>query len=166
MTPSDRAPGRPDLLEVAALLVLLQGAVLVAGILESLVFAAFVGPGAIGTAILGALAAALTLWASAALRRGSRRARRLTLVAESVATVVAVLESMVALLIAGALLPPVALLTRVVVPVAVIVLVRRSSGGADACASDLDAHATDHASAIPATRAAPGDAVALQAAVR
>jgi hypothetical protein len=131
-TPIDRT----GLVGVVHLLVLLQGAVLVASTIEALVFLGFAGPG--GTVALGltAASAVATLLAAAGLARGSRVARRLTLSAEGYVLVVALLELLLSLVLVGTLLVPVAVLARVAIPVAVIALLRRpdvrSSSGASA----------------------------------
>jgi hypothetical protein len=110
---------------VVHLLVLLQGAVLVASTIEALVFLGFAGPGGTVVLVLTAASAVATLLAAAGLARGSWVARRLTLLAESYVLVVALLELALSLVLAGTVLVPVAAITRIAIPVAVIAILRR-----------------------------------------
>lgn len=126
--PTSSASGpvtRTDRLAVAHILVLIQGAILVASTLESVVFLAFAGPASRVSLGLTGSAAVLTLAAAAALARGSGRARRWTLAAESGIVVVTLVDLALALLMTGEPLGPVALLAGLVVPVAVIAILRR-----------------------------------------
>ena len=70
-------------------------------------------------------AAILTLATAAGLARGSFRARRWTLIAESGVVLVTVVDLALALLMTGEPLGPVSLLTGLVVPIMVIALLRR-----------------------------------------
>jgi hypothetical protein len=85
----------------------------------------FAGPGGALTLGVTAAAAVATLAAAAGLARRSRAARRLTLVCETGILAVAVLEAILSTVLAGVPLVPVAALTRVAVPLAVILLLRR-----------------------------------------
>ncbi len=116
---------RTDILAVAHILVLLQGAILVAGTLEAVVFLAFVGPASTVSLGLTAGAAVLTLATAAGLARGSSRARRWTLIAESAVLAVGVVDLVLALVMTGEPLGPMGLLGGIVVPVAVIAILRR-----------------------------------------
>ena len=116
---------RTDSLAVAHILVLIQGAILVAGTLEAIAFLAFVGPASKVSLGLTASAAVLTLATAAGLARGSRRARRWTLIAESGVLVVGVIDLVLALVMTGEPLGPMALLGGIVVPSAVIAILRR-----------------------------------------
>jgi hypothetical protein len=116
---------RPDLVEVVHLLVLVQGSILVARSIEAVFFLAFSGVAATVSLGLTAVAAVLTLATAAALGRGSRRARGWTLIAESGVLAVGVVDLLLALAMTGEPLGPVALLVGLVLPAAVIVLLRR-----------------------------------------
>ena len=121
------APTRPraDLLEVAHILVLLQGAILVARTLEAVIFLGFVGLASVVSLGLTASAAVLTLITAAGLARGSRRAARWTLIAETGVVAVGVIDLLLALVMTGEPLGPVGLLAGFALPIAVIVLLRR-----------------------------------------
>ena len=116
---------RLDLIAVCRLLVFLQGAILVASAIETLVFLSFVGPTGIGALILTGLAAGLTLLAAWGLGRRSRTARRWTLVAETGVLLLAVADIGLALFLAGGDVAPTTLVTRIVIPLAVIWILRR-----------------------------------------
>jgi hypothetical protein len=124
--PIARTDARTDAWAVAHILVLVQGAILVAGTLEAIVFLAFVGPASVVSLGLTAAAAILTLATAGALARGSPRARRWTLVAETGVVVIGVIDLVLALLMTGEPLGPVALLGGIVVPVSVIAILRRT----------------------------------------
>ncbi len=118
-------PLRADLMEVAHVLVLIQGAVLVAGTLEAVVFLSFAGAAGGISLALTAGAAMLTLATAAGLARGSRPARWWTLLAESGVLAVGIVDLVLALLMTGEALAPVPLLGGLVVPAAVIAILRR-----------------------------------------
>jgi len=116
-----------ELLDVARVLLLLQGAVLVATTIESL-FWTVVFPGAAGTPFLmSAVTAVLVLVAGARLRAHRSWARRIVYVVETVILVNLVIDIAVAVVITGHVPPIVALLTRFVLPLSVIGLVRQST---------------------------------------
>jgi len=92
--------------------------------LEAVVFLAFVGAAAGVSLWLTAGAALLTLATAAGLARGSRRARRWTLIAETGVVLVTLINLVLALVMTGEPLGPVPLLTGLVVPIAVIALLR------------------------------------------
>jgi len=116
---------RTDLNAIAHILVLLQGAILVAHTLEAIVFLAFVGAASTVSLGLTAGAALLTLATAAGLARGSARARRWTLVAESGVLLVGLVDLALAWLMTGEPLGPVGLLGGLLIPAAVIVVLRR-----------------------------------------
>jgi hypothetical protein len=116
---------RTDLRAVAHILVLVQGAILVARTLEAIVFLAFVGPASSVSLGLTAGAALLTLATAAGLARGSARARRWTLVAESGVLLVGLVDLAFAWLMTGEPLGPVGLLGGLVVPAVVVAILRR-----------------------------------------
>ena len=124
---SPAAPnGRTDLMAVAHILVLIQGAILAVATLEAIVFLAFVGQASSVSLALTAGAAVLTLATAAGLARGSRRARSWTLVAELAVIVVGLIDLVLAMLMTGEAVGPVGLLTRLVLPAAVITILRRA----------------------------------------
>jgi len=125
-----QSPAAPrGILELARVVVLLQGAILVATTLEALVWAGFFGPTAGPSIVLSGGAAALTLAAAWALGRPAGRlvrlARRWTLIAETGVIAVALIDLGLAFAIAGAPFGLVPALTRLAIPVAVIVLLSR-----------------------------------------
>lgn len=137
---SSRRPA-DDLIDVARVLLLLQGSILIATTIEALIWsAAFAGAAGTPVWMSGATAAAV-LVARARLRPERVWARRLVFVVEGVTLTALAIDTALAILITGALPPVVALLTRLLLPLSVIVLLRRS------------ARAT--AALVPSTVAAP-----------
>ena len=124
-THTRREPKPLNLVEVVRVLVLVQGAILVASTLESALFMGFVGPIALPGVIVTGLFAGVTLATAAGLGRRARWARRLTIVAEVGVFLGGLVDLTMALLMTHALLGLVPLLTRLVAPAAVIVLLRR-----------------------------------------
>jgi hypothetical protein len=120
-------PDRLGLLGVARLLVLLQGAVLVATTIESLVVLAAMGPSALPTTVLTGAAAALTLLTAALLGRGGRWARRWTIVAELGVLLFAAVDLVIAAILGGLELLPMPVAMRLVVPAAVIAILLQPS---------------------------------------
>ena len=117
---------RTDIQAVAHILVLIQGAILVAGTLEATFFLAFAGPASGVSLGLTAAASVLTLATAAGLARRSPRARGWTLIAESEVLLVGVIDLTLALLMTGEAMGPVSLLGGMVVPAAVITILRRA----------------------------------------
>lgn len=116
-----------DLLDVGRALLLLQGAILIATTIEALVWAA-VFPGASGSpAVMSGAAAVAILLGRTRLRADRPWARRLIYLVEGVIIMTAAVDVAIGLALAHALPPLVALLTQVVLPIAVIVLLRRSA---------------------------------------
>jgi len=116
-----------DLLEVARALLLLQGSILIATTIEALVWAAFF-PGASGSpAVMSGASAVATLVGRTRLRADRGWARRLVYLVEGLILLTAAVDVAVALALAHALPPLVALLTQVALPIAVITLLRRSA---------------------------------------
>jgi hypothetical protein len=116
-----------ELLDVARALLLLQGAILVATTIEALVWAA-VFPGASGSpALISGASAFVILVARVRLRADRRWTRRMVYLVEGLILLTAAIDVVIGLVLAGALPPMVALLTQVLLPIAVIVLLRRSS---------------------------------------
>ena len=114
------------LLAVAHILVLVQGAILVAATLEGVVFLGAVGQASSLSLALTAGAAILTLATAGGLARGSGRARRWTLIAESAVILVGLVDVLLAILMTGEPIGPVGLLTGLVIPAAVITILRRT----------------------------------------
>ena len=112
-----------DLLDVARALLLLQGAILVATTIESLFWG--IAFGSTGLALVMSAASA-TVILVARLRADRAWARRLVYAVEGLILLTAVVDSAISLALAHALLPMVALLTQVALPISVIVLLRRS----------------------------------------
>ena len=116
-----------ELLDVARVLLLVQGAVLVATTIESL-FWTLVFPGAAGAPFLmSAVAAVLVLVAGGRLRADRSRTRRIVYVVETVILANLVIDLALAVVITGHVPPIVALLTRFVLPLCVIALLRHST---------------------------------------
>jgi hypothetical protein len=116
-----------DLLEVAKVLLLLQGALLVATTIEALVWAVFF-PGASGSpALMSGAAAVAILFARIRVRPDRRWSRRLVYFGEGVILLTAAIDLAIGLALAHALPPMVAVLTQIALPIAVIALLRRSA---------------------------------------
>lgn len=123
---TERCP-EDGLLDVARVLLLLQGSILVATTIEALIWAA-VFPGAGGSpAGLSAVAAAVLLVARVRLRADRRRIRRFVYVVEGLILVTLAIDTALAIAVAHSLPPVVSLLTRLVLPLSVITLLRRSA---------------------------------------
>jgi len=91
-----------DLLDLARVLLLVQGAILVATTIEALLWS-FVFAGAAGAPVLFSGAAAVTiLVARGRLRADRRRARRIVYAVETVILVSLVIDTALAILLAGA----------------------------------------------------------------
>ena len=120
----DRDPD--ELVDVARVLVLVQGAVLVTSTIEAGVFASAFAQGGGASVLLTGLAAGATLTAGWGLGRRARWARRLTYLGEAVVLVGAIVDQLLALILAGAPLGLVPALMRLIVPMGVVVLLRRS----------------------------------------
>jgi len=123
-----------DLLEVARALLLLQGAILVATTIESLFWGlAFALTG--GALVMSAASAVVILVARIRLRPDRTWSRRLVYAVEGLILLTAVIDTAISLALAHALLPMVALLTQIVLPISVIALLRRSRGSSLAATS-------------------------------
>ena len=116
-----------DLLEVAKVLLLLQGALLVATTIEALVWAVFF-PGANGSpALMSGAAAVAILFARIRVRPDRRWSRRLVYFVEGVILLTAAIDLAIGLALSHALPPMVSLLTQIALPIAVIALLRRAA---------------------------------------
>ena len=123
-----------DLLDVARALLLLQGALLVATTIESLFWGlAFASTG--GALVMSAASAVVILVARIRLRPDRTWSRRLVYAVEGLILLTAVIDTAISLALAHALLPMVALLTQIVLPISVIALLRRSRGSSLAATS-------------------------------
>ena len=114
-----------DVLEVTRALLLLQGAILVATTIESL-FWGFVFAGAGGAVLMSGASAVVILVARVRLRADRTWARRLVYAVEGLILLTAAVDTAISLALAHALLPLVALLTQIALPISVIALLRRS----------------------------------------
>ena len=123
--PAASARPRADLIEVAHILVLLQGAILVARTIEAVFFLGFAGPASVVSLAVTASAAVLTLATAGGLARGSRWASRWTRIAESGVIAVTCIDLALALALTGEPLGPMELSVGFAIPIAVIVLLRR-----------------------------------------
>jgi hypothetical protein len=135
-----------DLFEVARLLLLVQGSILVATTIEALIWSAAFAGAAGAPVFMSGVAAAVILVARARLRGDRRWSRRVVHVVEVVTLVTLVIDTALAIALTGALPPAVAFLTRLVLPLSVIVLLRRAARATSASISS---------SSTPALEAAP-----------
>lgn len=115
------------LVDIAGLLVFVQGAIAVTMTFEAAVGGLLAGPAVIFVVIPTLIAAVLTLWLARAVRRRSRRGRRMVITVEVVVILLATVDLLLAILLARRSLEPVPILTRFVLPIAVIRLLRRPS---------------------------------------
>jgi len=121
---SQRRPA-DELLEVIRVLLLVQGAILVATTIEAL-FWSLVFPGASGASVVLSGAAALAvLVARVRVRAGRRGTRRAIYIVEGVVLATFVIDTALSLVLTQAFPPAVAVLTRFVLPLSVIALMRR-----------------------------------------
>ena len=116
-----------DLLEVARVLLLLQGSILVATTIEALFWGFAFGGGAGVSLFLSGAAAAAILVVRARLRAGRRWTLRLIYIVEGLTVAALALDVALAIALTGTLPPAVALLTRFVLPVCVIALLGRAA---------------------------------------
>ena len=122
----DRRPA-DDLLDVARVLLLVQGAILVATTIESFVWGlAFAGASGVPVLLSGG-AAVLILVARARLQAGRSWSRRFVYAVEGFTLGFLALDLVLAVVLTGTPPPAVALLTRFVLPVSVIFLIRQST---------------------------------------
>jgi hypothetical protein len=116
-----------DLIEVARVLLLVQGAILVATTIEALVWSfAFGGAAGMPLLLSGATAAAIFV-ARARVRPDRRRTRRVVYAVEGVILAILAIDTALAIALTGAYPPPMALLTRLLLPLSVVLLLRRSA---------------------------------------
>jgi hypothetical protein len=116
-----------DFLDVVQVLLLVQGAILVATTIESLVWGmVFAGASRVPVLLSGG-AAVLILVGRARLHAGRARSRRLVYAVEGFTLAFLSFDLALAIALTGTPPPAVALLTRFVLPVSVIFLLRQSA---------------------------------------
>ncbi len=113
-----------DLLDVARVLLLLQGAILVATTIEALIWGAIFGAG--GAAPISGIAAITILVARIRLRSDRRWPRRAIYLVEGLTVAFCTVDVALALALAHALPPVVALVTQLALPLWVVTVLRRS----------------------------------------
>lgn len=113
-------------IEILWALVILQGGILVLSSIEALFVNALFGFSVVVILILTAAGAVLTLRTARGLRLRKRWARRVTLVAEWFVLVTGVLEVGATFVLPGASTGIVPILTRIVIPIAVLIFLRRT----------------------------------------
>jgi hypothetical protein len=132
-----------DLLDIVRVLLLVQGGVLLATTVEALVWAIAFG-GAAGPSFLVTAAMAGAIFVARARMRVDRRwAQRLVYVVEGVLVATLAIDTALAVAIIGAVPPAVAVLTRFVLPVSVIALLRRATRSAAALSAPATAAAAE-----------------------
>lgn len=114
-----------SVLGVVRVLLLVQGGIAVLSTLEVAIAVFAVGPAVAPLVLLNVLAAILTLVAARGVARRSRRSRRLAISLEWIVLIFAVLDLALALFLAKRSLELVPVLTRLVLPLAVVRMLRR-----------------------------------------
>jgi hypothetical protein len=123
----DKSRGLDDFLDVARVLLLVQGSILVATTIEAMVWGmAFAGAARVPVLLSGG-AALVILVARARLRPDRRSTRRLVYGVESFTLAFFALDLALAIALTGTPPPVVAILTRCVLPLSVIYLLRQSA---------------------------------------
>lgn len=117
-----------DLLDVVRVLLLLQGAILIATTIEAIVWGTLFSGAPGAAALMSAGAAGIVLIARLRVRPDRRRLRRLVYVVESVILATFVIDAALAIALAHALPPVAAIFTDCALPFSVVFLLRRSSG--------------------------------------
>ncbi|MEP6694662.1 MAG: hypothetical protein ABJB39_08465 [Chloroflexota bacterium] len=120
-----KRPG-DDLIEVVKVLLLLQGAVLVATTIEA-TFWGLVFPGGGSSVLLSGITAAALLIARMRVRVDRRGTRRLVYIVEGITLAFLAIDAALAIALTHAFPPAVALLTGFVLPISVIALLRRAA---------------------------------------
>ena len=120
-----------DLLDVARALLLLQGAILVTTTIESVIWSG-VFPAGRGAVLLSGVAAVTIFVARAHLRAGRRWLRRIVYLVEGSILALFAVDIALAAGLAHSLPPVVAILTQLVLPISVIVVLRRTARAASA----------------------------------
>jgi hypothetical protein len=115
-----------DFLELARVLLLVQGAILVATTIEAVTWRMAFAGASVPVLLTGG-AAVMILIARARLRVGRGRSRRFVYAIEGFTLAFLALDLALAIALTGTPPPVVALLTRFVLPLSVIYLIRRSA---------------------------------------
>lgn len=126
-----------DLLDVARVLLLLQGSILVATTIEALIWSLVFPAGAGSSALVSGAAALVILVARTRLRADRVRNRRLVYIVEGLILAMLAIDTALAIALTGAFPPAVALITRLLLPISVLVLLHRSAGANVAPAAHL-----------------------------
>ncbi len=111
-----------DLVDVTRVLLLLQGAILVANTIEAGLFAVAFSAGVVPSVLATAVAAMAVFIGRARLAHGGRRSLRVTYIVEGVIIAMLALDVTLALVLTHQTVPAMAVLTRFALPVAVIAL--------------------------------------------
>jgi hypothetical protein len=114
-------------LDVVRVLLLLQGAILVANTIEAGLFAVAFSAGVVPSVLATAFAAVAIFIGRARLGHGGRRSRRAIYVVEGVIIAMLALDVILALVLTHQTVPAMAVLTRFVLPVAVIALLGQAA---------------------------------------
>ena len=114
-----------------------QGAILLATTVEALIWGSAFGGGGGVPFVMGGIAAAIVLVARARLHVERRWSRRLVYGVEVFTLATFAIDTILAIALTGALPPVVAILTRLVLPVAVIALLRRSGRTKETSATQM-----------------------------
>jgi hypothetical protein len=126
-----------ELIDLVSVLMLLQGAILLATTLESLVWAlALPGGGGLALLLTGGSAVAI-LVARARMRGERRRLRRAVYVVEGLIVATFAVGTVLSLVLAHAAMPVLAVLSQFVLPVTVIGLLRRAARPAEVTVPDI-----------------------------
>jgi hypothetical protein len=112
-------------LDVVRVLLLLQGAILVANTIEAGLFAVAFSAGVAPSVLATAVAAVAIFIGRARLGGGGRRSLRAVYIVEGVIIVMLALDLVLALVLTHQTVPPMAVLTRFALPVAVIAILGR-----------------------------------------
>jgi hypothetical protein len=115
-----------DLLDVARALLLLQGAILFAATIEAAIWGAIFPSGG-ASVLMSGLSAAVILVAPVRLRADRAWSRRLVYLVEGLSLAAIAVDIALAVAIAHAFPPIVALVTQLVLPTSVVLLLRRSA---------------------------------------
>ena len=118
-----------DLLDVARAFLLLQGAILFATTIESAIWSG-IFPAGRGAVLMSGAAAVTIFVARARLRADRRWLRRIIYLVEGSTLALFAVDLALAAVLTHALPPVVAILTQLVLPVSVIVILRRSARAA------------------------------------
>jgi hypothetical protein len=115
-----------ELIDLAAVLVFVQGMVALVATVEIGIVTAAMGGLTMAAFVLTGLATVVTLVLPRGLRRRSRRARKTVVVLQSLWLVSAAIDLLLAIFLARRGLEPVPTITRIVIPIAVFRILRRA----------------------------------------